>query len=186
MVDLVGITIGAVLSGHAVATLIASRLPRDQVCSSPRGRIATQAPIAPPNSRILPPDASGDGVRKTGAHSYEITRAAQDQFLRGGTTPPWPRIVPQTRDGAPIGARLSVIGPDGWTPIGLRLFGIGRDGPFAAIGLASGDLLLEVNGRSIATPDAALAAFTSVRTASHVWLLVERDGRRIRMDYAIR
>ena len=32
------------------------------------------------------------------------------------------------------------------------------DGPFAAIGLENGDLLLEVNGTPIATPDAALAA----------------------------
>jgi general secretion pathway protein C len=128
-------------------------------------------PRAPPDGRAAPPDAFGDGVRKTGAHSYEVRRAALDQFLGGGVTPPWPRVVPQARDGAPVG---------------FRLFGIGRDGPFAAIGLDSGDLLLEVNGRSIATPDTALAAFTSLRTASHVWLVVERDGRRIRMDYAIR
>ena len=33
--------------------------------------------------------------------------------------------------------------------------------------LSDGDLLLEVNGRSIATPDAAMAAFAPLRTASH-------------------
>jgi hypothetical protein len=54
--------------------------------------------------------------------------------------------------------------------------GSGRDGPFAAIGLRDGDLLLEVNGRSIATPDAAMAAFAALRTASHVWLAIVRAG----------
>lgn len=128
-------------------------------------------PRAPPNGRGAPAAAFGDGVRKTGTHSYELRRAALDQFLAGGATPPWPRVVPQSKDGAPIG---------------FRLFGIASDGPFAAIGLENGDVLREVNGRSIATPDAALAAFAALRTASHVWLAVERDGRRIRMDYVIR
>ena len=88
-----------------------------------------------------------------------------------GASPQWPRVVPQLRDGKPIGFRLS---------------GIRSDGPFAAIGLENGDLLLEVNGTPIATPDAALAAYTKLRTADHVWLAIERDRRRIRIDYEIR
>jgi general secretion pathway protein C len=78
--------------------------------------------------------------------------------------------VPQLRDGKPIG---------------FRLFGVRSDGPFAAIGLENGDLLLEVNGAPIATPDAALAAYSKLRTADHVWLGVERARRRIRIDYEI-
>ena len=88
-----------------------------------------------------------------------------------GRPRPWPRVVPQLRDGKPIGFRLS---------------GIRSDGPFAAIGLENGDILLEVNGMPIETPDAALAAYAKLRTASHVWLAIERDRRRIRMDYDIR
>ena len=116
------------------------------------------------------PDVLGDGVRKTGARSYEIKRGVLDYFLAGGLTPPWPRVVPQARDGEPVG---------------LRLFGV-RDGPFSALGLSDGDLLLEVNGRSIATPDAALAAFAALRTASHVSLAILREGRRVRIDYVVR
>jgi len=120
--------------------------------------------------RAQGPDALGDGVRKTGAHSYEIKRGVLDHFLAGGMAPPWPRVVPQARDGEPVG---------------LRLFGV-RDGPFSAIGLSDGDLLVEVNGRSIVTPDTALAAFAALRTASHVWLTIVRDGRRVRLDYVVR
>ena len=128
-------------------------------------------PRGPADGRRAPPDALADGVRKTGAHSYEIRRAVLDQLLAGGTTPRWPRVVPQARDGEPVG---------------FRLFGIGREGPFAAIGLSDGDLLLEVNGRSIATPDAAMAAFAALRTASHVSLAIVREGRRVRIDYVVR
>jgi len=112
-----------------------------------------------------------DGVRQTGLHRYEIQRAVVDRLLQGGITPPWPRVVPQTRDGAPAG---------------FRLFGVRDDSPFHAIGLANGDTLIEVNGRSITTPDSALAAYGALRAADHISLLIERDGHRIRMDYAIR
>jgi len=124
-----------------------------------------------PSARSAPAGASFDGIRQTGAHSYEVSRAVLDQFLAGGVTPPWPRVVPQGREGEPRG---------------FRLFGIAGDGPFAALGLVSGDVLVEVNGRSLGTPDAALAAVTAVRTASQVSLAIQRDGRLVRMDYEIR
>jgi len=118
-----------------------------------------------------PSEALRGGVSKTGPHSYEIRRATLEGLLAGGITPPLPRIVPQTRDGEPVG---------------LRLFGIGSDGPLAMIGLMNGDLLVEVNGRPLTSPDAALNAYAALRTASHVWLVVERAGQRIRTDYVIR
>jgi general secretion pathway protein C len=108
-------------------------------------------------------------VDKLGAHHYRIPRATLDGFVAGGATTPWPRVVPQLRDGKPIGFRLH----------GIR-------GPFAAIGLETGDVLLEVNGTRVETPDAALAAYATLRTASHVWLAIERNGQRTRMDYDIR
>jgi general secretion pathway protein C len=112
---------------------------------------------------------SGQPVDKLGAHHYRLSRATLDGFVAGGATTPWPRVVPQLRDGKPIGFRLH----------GIR-------GPFAAIGLEPGDVLLEVNGTPLQTPDAALAAYAKLRTASHVWLAIERNGRRTRMDYDIR
>jgi general secretion pathway protein C len=113
----------------------------------------------------------GDGVRQTGAHSYEVRRSALEEVLVGGAAGPFPRVVPQIRDGEPIG---------------LKLFGIRPEGPFGAIGLRDGDLLLEVNGRSIASPDSALAAYASLRSANHVSLLLDRAGQRVRTDYVVR
>ena len=125
-------------------------------------------PRAAADRRRGPPE---HGIKQTGARSYEVRRATLDQFLAGGVASPMPRVVPQMRDGQPVG---------------LRLLGVGQDGPFAALGLASGDLLLEVNGRSIETPDAAFAAYAALRKAEHVWLLIERAGQRTRLDYAVR
>lgn len=122
-------------------------------------------------TRNGPDDATFDGVRKIGARSYEVQRSALDRFLQGGVTPPWPRIVPQTRDGQANG---------------LLLAGIRHDSAFAALGLAGGDVLLAVNGRTITTPDAALAAYAALRTADRVSLAIERDGRRMQLDYVIR
>jgi general secretion pathway protein C len=121
--------------------------------------------VTPPTTRTQP----ARSVDKLGAHRYRIPRATLDEFVAGGATTPWPRVVPQSRDGQPIGFALH----------GIR-------GPFAAIGLEDGDVLLGVNGASIATPDAALDAYAKLRTASHVWLAIERNGQRTRMDYDIR
>jgi general secretion pathway protein C len=118
-----------------------------------------------------PAGLPADGVRRIGPNRYEIRRAVLEQLLAGGVTPPWPRVVPQMRDGAPIG---------------FRLFGLRPDSPLVAIGLSDHDLLLKANGRSLASPDAALAAFTALRTADQIWLTIERDGRQLRIDYAIR
>jgi hypothetical protein len=115
---------------------------------------------------------SQDGVRRTGLHRYEIQRAVVERLLQGGIAPPWPRVVPQTRDGAPAGFR----------PV--------RRGATTArstrIGLANGDTLIEVNGRAITTPRQRAGGVRDVAAADHISLLIERDGRRIRMDYAIR
>ena len=128
-----------------------------------------ERPPGPPNARVAPARALTDGVRKTGPHSYEVRRAYIEQL--GGMTPPWPRFVPEIRDGQPVG---------------FRLYGIRAGSPPVWLGLAEGDLLLQANGRSLATPDAALAAFTTLRTADHVGLLLERDRDQIRLDYLIR
>ena len=115
--------------------------------------------------------ATFDGIRQTAANRFEVRRDVLEQFLAGGITPGWPRVVPQARAGEAVG---------------FRVFGIAGGSPFAALGLTSGDVLLQVNGRSIATPATALAAVTSLRTANHVSLSIARGDRLVRLDYDIR
>jgi len=225
VVDLIGIGIGAVLAGHAAATLIAAALPqhaatpppshprkvksiegivwRDTICETAMARpydlaaqrgdaricaledvrivldigggqreiLALRSPGPAGFTSDRAPDWIVEGIRQIGMRRYEIRRTAIDRLLQGGLVPPWPRLVPESRDGQPIG---------------FRLFGIGGDSPVAAIGLTGGDLVLQLNGRSLATPEEALAAYTALRRADHFWLLIERDGRLLRLDYDLR
>jgi general secretion pathway protein C len=131
--------------------------------------LLAERPPRSPDAQGLAARAHAGGIRKIGAHSYEVRRDVVDGL--GGVTPPWPRAVPELRDGQPVG---------------FRLFSIRTGNPIAALGLQNGDLLLQANGRSLATPDGALAAYAALRSADHIWLLIERGGRPVRIDYWIR
>jgi general secretion pathway protein C len=118
------------------------------------------APVAPP------------GITRIGEHAYEVSRSAVEAMLGDmAALGSGLRVVPALRDGQPAG---------------LRLFGIRPGGPLTRIGLENGDLLTAVNGLPLTSPDAALAAYTSLRTATHVSLSVERGGRPVTLDYLLR
>jgi len=130
------------------------------------------APV-PATTRADPLSAElARGVRKLGEGSYEIERATLNAVL--ANTPSLvqgARILPELRDGRSVGFRLSAVRPDG---------------PFARIGLRNGDLLSAINGLPLMAPESALEAFVKLRSASHLSLALERDGRRMTHDYKIR
>ena len=115
---------------------------------------------------VGPRGATFEDVHRIGTQRYEIGRSSRS-LPDGGSSPAWRQL----RDGYASG---------------LLLAGVRPDTVFSALGLASGDVLAEVNGRSIATPDAALAAYAALQTADHFSLVIERGGRRVRLDYVIR
>ncbi|HXU03836.1 MAG TPA: hypothetical protein VN903_22895 [Polyangia bacterium] len=160
VVDLIGILVGAGIAGHATATFIGDALP-SQVEPPARRR-----PVSAP----LPLDLTDVPIKPIGVH-YEISRRFLDELLKGGTIPALPRIVPATRNGETVG---------------VHLFGIHRYSSLAELGLASGDILLAVNGFLLKDPDTALAAYSTLRNANHASLLIERGGRPIRLEYTIR
>ena len=110
-----------------------------------------------------------EGVREIGAGRYEVRRAALDRFLQGASRPG--RASFRRRGKANRRPAL------GWRPSGQ---------PFAALGLASGDVLLEVNGRPMRDPMPRSPRTRRLRSADRLSLLIERGGRRIRLDYVIR
>jgi type II secretion system protein C len=161
--------VGARLGGATVEAIEDVRVVLD-LGRGRRERLELLAPEARLSSGRGPAEPITDGIRKTGPNSYELRRAVIDRVLAGGLARLL-RVAPQPRDGEPTG---------------LRLLDVGRDGPFGAIGLRDGDVLLQVNGRSLATPDAALAAYSALRKEDHLWLAIERAGQRLRLDYVIR
>jgi general secretion pathway protein C len=68
---------------------------------------------------------------------------------------------------------------------GFRVDAIRPGSLFARLQLQNGDTLKAVNGTELTTPDAALALYKNLMTASHVSLQVERNGRTQTLDYTI-
>jgi general secretion pathway protein C len=112
------------------------------------------------------------GISRVGERAFEIERATLDVLLADTTgLMKAARIVPEVRDGRATGFRLHAVRPDG---------------VFARIGLRSGDVVVGINGLPLTSPESGLEAFVKLRSASHVSLELEREGRRVSFDYRIR
>ena len=112
------------------------------------------------------------GIKKLDEHNYEVQRSTLDSLL--GNLPAIAsgvRIVPESKNGKATGFRLSSLRPDG---------------PFAKIGLLNGDLVSAINGIDLSSPEQALLAYGRLRTANHLSVAIERNGRKLTKDYNIR
>ena len=125
----------------------------------------SEAPASPPAARSAP-GALERGIRRTGPTRYEIQRPSLDQLLGNVNV---------------LASSVRVIPEQG----GLRLSSVVAGGPFAWLGLQSGDLVAAVNGLDLSTPDHALRAYTLLRSASHLTVDLERGGRRMTVEYNI-
>jgi hypothetical protein len=182
VIDLIGIGIGAALAGHAAAVLISGALMPVGSATPVRGaqppatllvahdKLARQSieddadVVGRSTECCTPAHHFADCVRKIGPFAYEVRRAFGNEMW--SMKPPGPILIPEPR--------------------GIRVFAR-SDGAFAALGLRSGDLAMRVNDAwPLSEPDHTLAAYTALRSADHIWLLIERGGRPIRIDYWIR
>jgi type II secretion system protein C len=113
-----------------------------------------------------------DAVKSLGAQRWEITkRAAQVALKDPKATLRLVKITPEWRDQKVYGWRLS---------------GFRRDSLPAKLGVRSGDVLLAVNGRSLVDPDQALAIYLTLRGAEKVVVTLERDGKKLDLEYLVR
>ena len=111
------------------------------------------------------------GVRQLAEGSYEIDRATLNAVLANTSALQGARVTPELRDGHAAGFRLS---------------GVRAGGPFARIGLRNGDVVVSINGLALTQAESALDAFVKLRSASHLSLGLEREGRRMTHEYRIR
>ena len=81
------------------------------------------------------------------------------------------RFVPSIKDGKANGFKLYAIRPN-------SIFG--------KIGLQNGDTIKGINGNDMTTPDAALALYSKLRSASHLSVQIDRRGEAQTMDYTIK
>ena len=123
--------------------------PRD-----PLGR-----PSLPSNA---PSDPLLDTIRQIDALHYEVPRSTIDRLLSNPDVyARQARVVPAIRNGQPDGFKLFAI-----TPGSL----------WATVGFANGDTLRSINGQDVSTPDRALVAYTKLKDATELEILVGRRG----------
>jgi general secretion pathway protein C len=137
---------------------------------APRPAVGAQAASGSRTGGATP--SFRDGIRQLGDGRYEIQRR---------TLEAWTGNLPQLAGEV----RVAPVLLDGKST-GLRLDGIRSDGPLAAIGLRSGDVIRAINGLDLDAPERALDAYLKLRAASHVSIAADRAGRRIQLDYDVR
>jgi len=111
------------------------------------------------------------GVRCTGSNC-EVDKSLIDKVLANTTAlATSARFVPWIKDGKPSG---------------FKLYNIRTASIFSKIGLQNADLIKAINGLDMSTPDKALEAYTKLKSASHLTVMVERRGENVTLDYQIR
>jgi general secretion pathway protein C len=132
---------------------------------------ATAAPAPPKPSPPDPAVADLDRDVQCGGGRCTLARATVDKVLANtALLATSVRAMPVMKDGRAAGFRLDAIRPGSI---------------FAHLALQNGDTLKAVNGTELSSPDAALALYTKLRTASHLSVQVERQGALQTLDYTI-
>ena len=150
-------------SGPTTSPILVTKQTGKSRTSSRRARVSKQDAFA---EKLI------QGIRKRRGRAYEIKAATLEFALRNlPRLAKSVRVAPERREGKGLG---------------FRLFAIKADGPFAKLGLRNNDVLVSVNGLSIATLDQALEVYRKLRTAHDFVLGIVRAGQKITQNYTIR
>lgn len=166
------------LHGHAhkhdLRTSVAPALPQSSVTAAP-ARPPTAAPLTSLLAELGPPTHAPAELWK---RAERLRAAGVDLTLTRVRMPALPdgappdlvasaRIVPELRDGVPVG---------------VRFFGVRPRSALGFTGLENGDLVTAVNGFGMADPNAALLGWTAAREARAVVVELVRGGRKVVLD----
>lgn len=128
-------------------------------------------PAPQPSAAPAEAPAGGDVARATGPGAFTIDGAKLDALLadpvavsRGA------RLVPSRKG-------------DGFD--GFKLYGVRSGSLFAQLGLKNGDVMRRANGLSLASPQAALEAYSAIKGADAVSLEITRAGAPMTLRYTI-
>jgi len=74
---------------------------------------------------------------------------------------------------------------EGGQSVGMEIRGVRPNTLLTKLGIQNGDILESVNGQSLTSPDAALGAYTTLRTADKFNLSIRRAGRTMMINYTL-
>jgi general secretion pathway protein C len=144
---------------------------------------------------------AGDGVGnlELAFVGYNARRQSPAVWFNGGGVtcqallfePPLRKKADVAAPAAPVAlpprSRLRVVPElENGSVVGVRLFGIKKDGWLGLLGLENGDRIDKVNGFELGSPERALQAYARLRTARHLRVELVRRGRPMTNDYVIR
>ena len=114
----------------------------------------------------------GSGYTVLGERRWEVTKkAAQIALSDYKATLRLVKIAPEWRQDKVYGWKVTGFGPDSLP---------GR------IGFRAGDILVAINGRATGDPDQVLAIYLTLKGASKVVATVDREGKKLDLEYVIR
>jgi general secretion pathway protein C len=172
---------GGKVADHEVACILPSavymRKSDGNLCSLTMfGGAHEQASLTATTVTTAEPAPSADpeldaAIKKVSDTQFSVQRSFVDTLLSDpAALMRLARVVPHEEDGKPMG---------------VKVYGIRRAGPLGKLGLQNGDLLRNINGMSMADPNAALEAFAKLRGTSDLKVAITRRGQDTSLSYGI-
>jgi len=127
-----------------------------------------KAPTADRNAGLSESEMA-EGIDRVNDSNYNLSRSMLNKVLDNA--------------GKIIG--IAAVSPkiENGESVGMEIRGVRPDTLLTKIGIQNGDILESINGQSLSNPDAALGAYTTLRTADKFTLSVRRGGQSMMINY---
>ncbi len=136
----------------------------DAITNRPKNKdVAVKAPI---NNAM--PTQQDVNIRKIDDHSYVVSRS---------------EIMKATTNLNVLARQARIVPARG--EAGFKIFSIRPNSLYSQIGLQNGDVIKNINGIDISSPDKALEAYQRLRNADKISLNIVRGGKPESMEYTI-
>lgn len=128
---------------------------------------------APKAAQPATETAKQEGIKQMSEWEYQIDRN---------------RLNEELQDMGKLGRDARVMpnyDRDSGTYQGFKLIGVKPNSLYRAIGIRSGDVLLQVNGQELSSPTKALELFNQLQTSSNITIDIMRQGQKHTLVYKI-
>jgi type II secretion system protein C len=119
----------------------------------------------------LSEDEMAEGIQKVNTTNYNVSRSMLNKVLDNA--------------GKIIGIAAVAPKMEGGQSIGMEIRGIRPGTLLTNLGIQNGDILESVNGQPLSSPDTALGAYTTLRTADKFNLSIRRGGQSMMINYSL-
>jgi general secretion pathway protein C len=127
-----------------------------------------KSPLADRNAGLTE-DEMAEGIDKVNDTNYNLSRSMLNKVLDNA--------------GKIIGIAAVAPKMEGGKSVGMEIRGVRPNTLLTKLGIQNGDVLESVNGQSLSNPDAALGAYTTLRTADKFNLSIRRGGQSMMINY---